>query len=100
MLIVTGPHGKKNTLIFPITSREPMAGVNAVPVPETEAKRAKLYLPAWVIIDEFNRDDLTKSFSLEDRQPMGQFSKKFMLKLATAIRAVALARKMKIVPRK
>jgi hypothetical protein len=69
-------------------------------VPETETKRANLYRPAWVIIDELNQDDPTKSFALEDRQPMGRFSKKFMLRLAVAIRAVALARKMKIIPRK
>ena len=100
MLVVAGADGKKRTLIFPITSQQPSPGTSCVEIPETESKRANLYQPAWVIADELNQDDLTKSFALEDLEPQGRFSKKFMLRLAMAVRAVAQARKMKIVTRK
>lgn len=100
MLIVTGADGKLTTLIFPITSQKPLPDTSAIEIPETEARRAGLYRPAWVIVDELNKDDLASSFALEDRKPLGRFSKKFMLKLAIAVRAVAQARKMKIISRR
>jgi hypothetical protein len=100
MLVVAGADGKKRTLIFPITSQQPLPGTSFVEIPETESKRANLYQPAWVIVDELNQDDLTKSFALEDLEPQGRFSKKFMLKLTMAVRVVAQARKMKIIARK
>jgi hypothetical protein len=100
MLVVTGADGRKRTLIFPITSQQPSPDTSSIEIPETEARRANLCQPAWVIVDELNQDDLTKSFALEDLQPQGRFSKKFMLKLTMAVRAVAQARKMKIITRK
>jgi hypothetical protein len=99
MLVVAAEDGKQNTLIFPITSQLPASGVAAVEVPETEARRAKLFRPAWIIINELNRDDLTASYELEDSKPLGQFSKKFMLKLAVEVRGVLRARKMIIASR-
>ena len=99
MIVVAGESGKA-TLLFAITSQQPQRGMDAIEVPDIEARRAKLRQPAWIIIDEFNRDDLARSFALEDAKPIGRFSKKFMLRLAVAIRAVAVARRMKIVPRK
>ncbi|PSH60833.1 hypothetical protein CU103_25015 [Phyllobacterium sophorae] len=38
----------------------------ASPQPHTsfEARRAKLYTPAWIIVDEFNSDDLETFFAL------------------------------------
>lgn len=84
MLIITGKDGGQKTLLFPITSRPPAASVAAVAVPETEARRAKLYLPAWVIVEEFNTDDLKTSWAVADREPLGRFSPKFMAKIAAA----------------
>lgn len=96
MLIVPGKDGKPKPLLFPITSQPPGAGTYAVAIPETEARRAKLYTPAWVIVDEFNLDDPATSWALEDAEPLGQFSRKFMTRLATeaasAIRAGAARR--------
>jgi hypothetical protein len=99
LIVVAGASGK-STLLFPITSQQPHPGRDAIEVPDIEARRAKLYQPAWIIIDEFNRDVLTDSFALEDTRPIGRFSKTFMLRLAVAIRAVAVARRITIVPRK
>ena len=100
MLIVVGTGRKQRALLFPITSQPPGSDTVALAVPETEARRAKLYQPAWVILDEHNQDDLEKSFALEDARPVGQFSKAFMLKLAMQVRAVMRGRRMKIVPRR
>lgn len=96
MLIVVGRDGKPKPLLFPITSQPPPADARAVPIPETEARRAKLYTPAWVIVDEFNTDDLATSWAIEDPKPIGQFSRKFMSRIAAeaaiAIRAGASRR--------
>lgn len=100
MLIFAGENGTQRALIFPITSHPPTKDTPAVSVPETEARRAKLYQPAWVILDEHNQDDLTKSFALDDAKPIGHFSRAFMLKLATEVRSVLRARKMKIISRR
>ncbi|WP_245451603.1 hypothetical protein [Mesorhizobium waimense] len=62
MLIVVGKNDRRKTLLFPITSQPPLSGARCVEIPETEARRAKLYTPAWVIVDEFNTDDLATSW--------------------------------------
>ncbi len=87
MLIIAGSNGRKRPLLFPITSRPPGPANRFVEIPETEARRAKLYTPAWVIVDEFNTDDLSTSWALEDSQPLGRFSGKFMAKIAAAAAA-------------
>lgn len=96
MLIVAGKDGRPKPLLFPITSQPPHGNAWAVPVPETEAQRAKLYTPAWVVVDEFNTDDLATSWAVEDPKPFGRFSRKFMSRIAAeaaaAIRASATRR--------
>ncbi|WP_246501442.1 hypothetical protein [Mesorhizobium caraganae] len=51
MVIVAGKDGCTRPLLFPITSKAPGPDRRCVEIPETEAKRAKLYTPAWVIVD-------------------------------------------------
>lgn len=99
MLIVAGKDGRRRPLLFPITSQPPHAGASAVEIPETEARRAKLYTPAWVIVDEFNTDDLTTSWALEDSKPLGQFSRKFMARIAAEAAAAIRKGKVRSVPR-
>lgn len=100
MLIVTGKDGKPKQLLFPITSQPPTAGARAVQIPETEARRAKLYTPAWVIVDEFNTDDLATSWAVEDAKPLGQFSRKFMARIAAEAAAAIRAGAARSVPRR
>ena len=89
MVITRGSDGRETPLIFPITSRSPMPGTDAVKIPEIEARRVALRTPAWVIVDEFNVDDLETSFAVEDREPLGYFSKKFMSVIAaTAVASI------------
>lgn len=100
MLIVTGKDGRPKTLLFPITSRSPGPSTRFVEIPETEARRAKLYTPAWVIVDEFNTDDLASSWAIEDAEPMGQFSRRFMSRIAAEVAAAIRATGVRSVPRK
>ncbi|WP_066922534.1 hypothetical protein [Methylobacterium sp. CCH5-D2] len=99
MLIVAGRDGRPRPLLFPITSQSPNLASHFVEIPETEARRAKLYTPAWVIVDEFNTDDLAASYALEDAKPLGRFSRKFMSRVAAAAAAAVRAGKARRVPR-
>lgn len=87
-------------LLFPVTSRRPLPGRRFVEIPETEARRARLYTPAWLIVDEFNRDDLRASFAVEDREPLGAFSRKFMAKIAAEAAAAIRAGGTRAIPRR
>jgi len=100
MVIVRGKDGANQILLFPITSQEPTAGTAAVLVPETEARRANLYTPAWVVVDEFNTDDSEASFALEDARPLGQFSARFMGQIASAAAKAMRAQGARAVPRR
>jgi hypothetical protein len=99
MLITRSRDGREIPLFFPITSRDPVAGAHAVEIPEIEARRVRLYTPAWVIVDEFNTDDIKTSFAIEDRQPLGVFSRAFMARVAAAASAAIRAGHSRAVPR-
>jgi hypothetical protein len=99
MLIVRGKGGRTTPLIFPITSRSLGSGTQAVEIPEIEARRARLYTPAWVIVDEFNSDDIETSFAIEDRTPLGAFSRAFMARIAAAAARAIRAGHSRAVPR-
>jgi hypothetical protein len=100
MVTVMGPDRRKNTLIFAITSQPPRSDTLSIEVPTTEARRGKLRQPAWVIVSEFNLDDPTTSFALDDIKPIGQFSRKFMSIVAAAAAAAIRAGRSRSVPRK
>lgn len=99
MLIMRAKDGKQLPLLYPITSKAPPPNSAAVEVPETEARRAKLYSPSWVIVSEFNIDDLARSHSIEDSEPLGMFSRKFMSSIAAAAAAAMRNRAYRAVPR-
>ncbi|HMN71775.1 MAG TPA: hypothetical protein PKA55_07885 [Rhodoblastus sp.] len=99
MLIARGPDGE-TPLFFPITSRMPAPDTDAVEIPETEARRVGLRTPAWVIVDEFNTDDLETSFAIEDRKPLGSFSRKFMAVIAAGAAASIRKGASRAVPRR
>ncbi len=78
---------------MPITGTEPFADQNALEIPATEIRRAGLteYKRLWVILDEYNRDELETSFYFEPHAGIGSFSKAFIKvvagRFAEAIRA-------------
>jgi hypothetical protein len=100
MLIIAGPDRRKSTLIFPITSQPPTSDTMAIEIPDIEARRTGLRQPAWIVVQEFNVDDLSHSFALEDTKPIGRFSQKFMSTLAGAAAAAMRAGRSRGIPRK
>ena len=99
MVLYKDRAGKETTLLFPITSQRPPVHTHSVEIPQIEARRARLYSPAWIIVSEFNSDDLAKSFALEEREPLGTFSGKFMSMVAAKAAAAIRAGASRSVPR-
>jgi len=100
MLIVRGKDGREQALFFPITSQKPMRDTVAVSLPETEARRAGIRLPAWVVVDEFNTDDPLTSPAVADVRPLGVFSRRFMREIAIASAKAIRQRGVRAVPRR
>lgn len=90
VLVVKNHSGNHFLFIAPITSKEPVAGRQAIEIPETEARRAQLdrHIRLWIMVDELNADILEQSYTLEDRKPRGQFSSAFTDKIIRAVQAV------------
>jgi hypothetical protein len=99
MIIFKDGSGKEATLLFPITSQAPLPQTTAIEIPHTEARRARLSLPSWIVVSEFNTDDLASSFALEVREPLGTFSSKFMSMVASQAAAAIRAGASRAVPR-
>ena len=72
--LLPGAPGATRVILFPITSQPPQLGRAALAIPETEARRARLRTPAWLILDECNGDIWERSFHIEDQKPQGRFS--------------------------
>jgi hypothetical protein len=99
MIVVSQRNGSRQAILFPITSSPPASGTAAVPVPDMEARRAKLYTPAWVIVEEFNSDDPDNALALDDAQPLGVFSRKFIGQIAAEAAKAARAKGIRAIPR-
>ena len=89
-IVVQNAGGETVMFIAPISSQSPTAGRLALRVPETEAHRANIdtTAPLWVMVDELNVDILEKSYTLESRDPRGEFSPAFTIKIVRAVQAV------------
>jgi hypothetical protein len=99
-IIVAG--GKSGTVValFPITSQPPQTGRTALEIPEIEARRIGLSVPSWIIVDEWNLDDLTKSSHIADTYPIGTLSPAFMKRIRAEAAARIRARRYRSVPRR
>ncbi len=86
--------------LFPITSQPPPAGRTALEIPDIEMRRAGLRAPCWVILDEWNLDDLAKSPHVADVRPLGMFSAPFMKHVRSGAAARIRARKYRSIPRR
>jgi hypothetical protein len=53
-----------------------------------------------VIADEFNTDDLATSWAVEDAKPLGQFTRKFMVRIAAEAAAAIRTGAARSVPRR
>jgi hypothetical protein len=94
--------GKSGTVValFPITSQSPHASRTALEIPEMEARRIGLTSPSWIIVDEWNLDDLAKSPHIAHIRPLGSFSPAFIERVRRAAADRIRARRYRSIPRR
>ncbi|MDD2862320.1 MAG: hypothetical protein PHI71_14830 [Acidiphilium sp.] len=78
-IIATLKSGKRKVVFFPLTTLQPAEGRLAIEVPDTEKRRVGLSSATrtWIILDEYNVDDLDNSFYIEPASTIGRFSPAF-----------------------
>jgi len=86
--------------LFPITSQPPHAEQTALAIPEMDARRIGLTTPSWIIVDEWNLDDLAKSPHIADSRPLGRLSPAFMRQVRREAAARIRGRRYRSVPRR
>jgi hypothetical protein len=99
-IIVTSGKGGTLVALFPITSQPPRADRSTLEIPEMEARRVGLKTPAWIIIDEWNLDDLAKSPHIADARPLGTLSPVFVKRIRKEAAARIRARHYRSIPRR
>lgn len=80
------PNGADALLLFPITSLQPQGDRLAIEIPDIEKHRAGLDGASrlWIILDEFNEDEIARSYYLEPGARIGRFSRAFFEPVALA----------------
>ena len=79
--------------LFAITGTEPRRDQDALEIPAMEIRRAGMteYKRLWIILDEYNRDELHKSYYFAPNNQVGAFSRAFVkvmsARFAEAIRS-------------
>ena len=86
--------------LFPITSQPPHKDRTALQIPEMEARRIDLTIPSWIILDEWNLDNLAKSPHIADSCPLGALSPAFMKRVRREAVARIRARRYRSIPRR
>jgi hypothetical protein len=99
-IIVAGTDTETIVALFPITSQPPSDDRTAIEIPETEARRINLVLPAWIIVDEWNLDNLATSAHIGHTRPLGTFSAAFMRRVRQAAAARIRERRYRSIPRR
>jgi hypothetical protein len=99
-IIIAKAGGGTVVALFPITSQPPHASRTALEVPEMDARRIGLTVPSWIIVDEWNLDDLAKSPHIADPRPVGSLSPAFMKRVRAAAADRIRARRYRSVPRR
>jgi hypothetical protein len=98
--VATESEGRTLLFILALTTSPPSSDRLTLAVPETEARRAGLKAAAsWVILDEVNVDILERSFSFEDRTPLGRFSPGFTRQVQSDLREARRAARLGVVGR-
>jgi hypothetical protein len=99
-IVIAGSKSATAVALFPITSQPPQAGRTALEIPEMEARRIGLMIPSWIIVDEWNLDDLARSPHIADTRPIGTLSPAFMKRVRGEAAARIRARRYRSVPRR
>jgi len=98
-IVLKASGGATLAALFPITSQKPQAERSGLEIPEIEARRVGLRRPCWVMIDEFDTDDLATSAHVAETQPLGALSASFMRQLREAAAQRIRASAYKKIPR-
>jgi hypothetical protein len=99
-IIIADRESATVVVLFPITSQPPNSERTAIEIPETDAHRIGLTIPSWIIVDEWNLDDLAKSPHIADARPIGLLSPAFMKRVRNAAADRIRARRYRSVPRR
>jgi len=83
-----------------ITSQPPTAERTALEIPEMDARRIGLSTPSWIVVDEWNLDDLARSPHIADARPIGLLSTAFMKRVRAAAADRIRARRYRSIPRR
>lgn len=97
--VIVKAGAERLTMLFPVKSQPQGDSRAALEIPALEARRAGLRTPAWVIVDEWNEDDLEISPYLAEPNPLGEFSKPFAARIARSAAAAIRERRHKRVRR-
>jgi hypothetical protein len=68
-------NGTQIAHLFPITSQPPTGETRALAIPQIEARRVGLDVPAWIVVSEHNEDNWPNPNYIADTEPLGHFSK-------------------------
>jgi hypothetical protein len=70
--------------LLPITTKQPTAGTKAIEIPQLEKQRIGLDIGAisWIVVDEHNIDNASRSFYYEPQKPVGKLSRQFLINVA------------------
>jgi hypothetical protein len=99
-IVIADGKGRTVVALFQITSQPPQASRTALEIPEMDARRIGLTSPSWVVVDEWNLDDLAKSPHLADTRPIGSLSPAFVKRVRAAAADRIRARRYRSIPRR
>jgi hypothetical protein len=99
-IIIADRGGATVVALFPITSQPPAVERTALEIPEMDARRIGLSTPSWIVVDEWNLDDLAKSPHIADARPIGPLSTAFMKRVRAAAADRIRARRYRSIPRR
>jgi len=99
-IIVADTQAGTIVALFLITSQPPRRDRTALEIPETEARRVGLGIPAWIMVDEWNLDNLATSPHIADTRPLGTFSAAFLRRVRKSAAERIRARRYRSVPRR
>ena len=87
-LAVTSGRDPTALFLFPITSRKPLSGQQAIAIAEIECRRANLDHPSWLVIDELNYATTENLVDFVGLSPQGAFSFAFLATIAERIKVL------------
>ena len=85
--------------LVPITTQPPHATRTALEIPEIDAPRIGLKSQSWIMVDEWNLDDLATSPHVADSRAIGSLSPAFLKRVQTAVADRIRAPRYRSIPR-